>query len=77
MGLKSRTGQIDYDDGHVEQARFYYADDEPAPQYERLDPERHVTWTQDDGTIGIRRGTAVSVGASPTYSKGYDAIDWN
>jgi hypothetical protein len=77
MALKSRTGQIDYDDGRVEQARFYYADDEPEPEQEHLYSDRHVTWTEADGTIGIRRGTAVSLGASKSYSKGYDAIDWN
>jgi hypothetical protein len=75
--LRSKTGLLNYRDGSVEPARFYYGADETEPQnHTRVDPENHATWVEDDGAVGIRRGTSVSVGASPVYSKNYDTVDW-
>lgn len=66
-----------HDDGHVEHARFYYGDhEEDPPSRTHLDPAHYSTWVEDDGAVGIRRGTSVSVGASRAYSVNYDAIDW-
>jgi hypothetical protein len=74
---RSKTGLLNYRDGRVEPARFYYGEGETAPlNRTQIDPEHHATWVEDDGTIGIRRGTAVSIGASAAYSASYDAIDW-
>lgn len=42
----------------------------------RVDPNRHATWIERDGAVGIRRGTSVSVGATPVYAAAYDAVDW-
>lgn len=66
-----------HEDGRVEPARFYYDDheDDP-PSRTRLDPAHYSTWVEDDGAVGIRRGTSVSIGASPAYSANYDAVDW-
>ena len=77
--LRAKTGVLTYQDGSADRARFYYdADDEAEPQnQDRIDPENHATWTEDDGVIGIRRGTTISVGASAAYSSSYDAIDWS
>jgi hypothetical protein len=75
--LRSKTGLLNYRDGRVENARFYYGADEDAPANRmQLDPEKHATWIEHDGAVGIRRGAAVSVGASQGYSTNYDNIDW-
>ena len=75
--LRSKTGLLNHHDGRVEKARFYYGADEDAPlDRMRLDPEQHATWVEDDGTVGIRRGTSVSVGATAAYATNYDALDW-
>jgi hypothetical protein len=77
MSLRSKTGFLNHHDGRVERARFYYGPDEVAPPDRgQLDPEKHATWVEDDGTVGIRRGTSVSVGASAAYAANYDALDW-
>ncbi len=74
---RSKTGLLNSGDGSVARARFYYGDDEPGPpERARLDPERHAIWIEDDGTVGIRRGTSISIGASSAYSMNYDAVDW-
>jgi len=75
--LRAKDGILNHRDGRVERARFYYgeSEDEP-PNRARVDPENHATWIEDDGTIGIRRGTSISIGATATYSASYDAIDW-
>lgn len=75
--LRSKTGLLSHHDGHVERARFYYgADEDDPPNRTQLDPDRHATWVEDDGTVGIRRGTSVSIGAAPAYSANYDTVDW-
>lgn len=75
--LRSKTGMLSHHDGRVENARFYYGPDEDAPPHRsRLDPDRHVTWVEDDGAVGIRRGTSVSVGATAAYSANYETLDW-
>jgi len=77
LPLRSKTGLLSHHDGRVEKARFYYgADEDDPPDRARLDPDRHATWVEDDGAVGIRRGTSISVGASPAYSTKYDAVDW-
>lgn len=74
---RTKTGLLHHDDGSVEPARFYYGDHEDDPPNRmRIDPAHHSTWVESDGAVGIRRGTAVSVGASPAYSANYDAVDW-
>ncbi len=74
---QSKTGLLRHDDGRVKAARFYYGDNEPAPpDRTRVDPKQYATWIEDDGVVGIRRGTSVSVGASVTYSENYNAVDW-
>ena len=75
--LRSKTGFLSHHDGRVKKARFYYGanEDEP-PVRAQLDPDRHATWVEDDGTIGIRRGTSVSIGAAAAYAANYDAVDW-
>ena len=76
--LRSKTGRLTHQDGRVENARFYYGADEDAPlNHTQIDPERHATWVEDDGTVGIRRGTAVSIGVTAAYAENYDAVDWN
>lgn len=77
---RSKMGRLLYTDGRVEPARFYYGDHEEGPsQVTKLDSQ-YTTWTEDDGTVGIRRGAPVSagasVGASAAYSANYDALDW-
>jgi hypothetical protein len=75
--LRSKAGLLNYRDGRALPARFYYGPDEAAPQtLTQIDPERYATWTESDGAVGIRRGTSVSIGASATYSKNYDTVDW-
>ena len=75
--LRSKTGLLNYRDGRVATGRFYYgADEEAPPNRTRIDPEKHATWIEDDGAVGIRRGTAVSVGATKSYAANYDNIDW-
>lgn len=75
--LRSKTGLLRHDDGSVEGARFYYGTDEEAPpDRTRIDPKIYATWTEDDGAVGIRRGTAISVGATAAYSANYDTVDW-
>jgi hypothetical protein len=71
------SGQLSYRDGSARPARYYYGEGEDAPQdRESIDPDHHATWIEDDGVVGIRRGTTASVGASPVYSANYDALDW-
>ena len=75
--LRSKTGFLSHQDGRVAKARFYYGDDEDDPPARaQLDPDRYATWVEDDGTVGIRRGTSVSIGATPAYSANYDTVDW-
>lgn len=75
--LRSKTGLLRHDDGSVEGARFYYGEnEEPPPDRTRIDPNNYATWLEADGAVGIRRGTSVSIGASPAYSANYDALDW-
>jgi hypothetical protein len=75
--LRSKAGLLNYHDGSAAPARFYYGDDEAEPQSRaQIDSERHATWIEDDGVVGIRRGTSVSVGAGPAYSSRYDVVDW-
>lgn len=75
--LRSKTGLLRHGDGRVESARFYYGADENAPpDRAQIDPDRHATWIEHDGTIGIRRGASVSVGTAPAYAANYDALDW-
>ena len=75
--LRSKKGRLRHGDGRVNNARFYYsADEEVPPDKSQLDPEKHTTWVEHDGTIGIRRGTAISVGASYAYAVNYDNVDW-
>jgi len=70
-------GSLQHDDGTACPARFYYGDEEPVPLgRERIDPARYATWVEDDGAIGIRRGTSVMVGASRQYASKYDEVDW-
>lgn len=75
--LRSKTGVLRHQDGQEKIARFYYGDDEDAPpDRSQIDPACHATWIEADGAVGIRRGTSVSVGASPAYSANYETIDW-
>jgi hypothetical protein len=75
--LRSKTGVLQHEDGRVETARFYYgADEADPPDRTRIDPIQYATWVEDDGAVGIRRGTSVSVGATTAYSAAYDAVDW-
>ena len=77
LPLRSKTGLLNHRDGRVARARFYYgADEDGPPNPTQIDPEQHATWVEDDGTVGIRRGTSISIGATPAYSAGYDAVDW-
>jgi len=73
---RSKMGRLLHTDGRVDPARFYYGDhEEDPPQVTKLDSQ-YTTWTEDDGAIGIRRGTSISIGASAAYSANYDALDW-
>jgi len=75
--LRVKTGVLNDDDGSTERARFYYGADEAVPENRSwISAENHVTWVEEDGTVGIRRGTQISVGASAAYSANYDTIDW-
>jgi hypothetical protein len=75
--IRSKSGLLNYRDGRVDRARFYYGADEAEPQnHSEIDPEKHATWIEDDGAIGIRRGTSISIGASTAYSANYDTVDW-
>ena len=70
-------GELTHDDGTTCSARFYYGDGEPRPpNHERIDPSRYSTWIEDDGAIGIRRGTSVTIGATKQYAAKYDEVDW-
>lgn len=76
--LRAKPGFVHKNDGgSVLPARFYYGDgeDDP-PDRASLSPNDHATWIENDGAIGIRRGTTVSIGASPAYSARYDDLDW-
>ena len=75
---RSKAGLLRrHEDGSVTQARFYYGDHEQdPPDRARIDPDNYTTWIEDDGTVGIRRGTSVSIGAAATYTAHYDTIDW-
>jgi hypothetical protein len=74
---RSKTGRLYRQDGSAESARFYYGDhEEDPPPVTHIDSRHYTTWTEDDGTVGIRRGTSVSIGASPAYSANYDTLDW-
>ena len=73
----AKAGLLHHEDGSVEPARFYYGDhEEDPPNRTRIDQDHYATWVEGDGTVGIRRGTSVSVGAAVTYSANYDAVDW-
>ena len=73
---QSKTGRLHHADGSVEPARFYYgAHEEDPPHCTRVD-SRYTTWIEDDGAVGIRRGTSTSVGASASYSANYETLDW-
>lgn len=75
--LRFKTGLLCHNNGCVEQARFYYdSSEEDPPNRTRLDPANYTTWIADDGTVGIRRGTSISIGASAAYSANYDTLDW-
>lgn len=75
--LRSKTGFLNHRDGRIANARFYYGANEDAPPDRTpIDLDQHATWVEDDGTVGIRRGTSVSVGATPAYAANYDALDW-
>lgn len=77
MSLRSKSGIIDYDTGQSYPARFYYGDGESEPEGQiPVLAESHATWIEDDGVVGIRAGTSISVGASKAYSKNYDTVDW-
>ena len=72
-----KSGLLHHEDGRIDSARYYYGDHEQdPPERTRIDPESYATWIEDDGAVGIRRGTSVSVGASPAYAANYDAFDW-
>ena len=74
---RSKTGLLRREDGRALPARFYYGDHEQdPPSRARIDPKIYATWIEDDGAVGIRRGTSVSVGAAPAYSENYDTVDW-
>jgi hypothetical protein len=74
---RSKSGLLRHEDGSVEPARFYYGDQEQdPPDRTRIDPAHYATWIEDDGAVGIRRGTSISVGATAAYSANYDALDW-
>jgi len=75
--LRAKSGFVHNSDGRAAPARFYYGDgeDEP-PSRTTLNPNDHATWVEDDGAIGIRRGTTVSIGASSAYAARYDDVDW-
>lgn len=70
-----KTGLFHTED-RVDPARFYYGDQEEDPPQRIQVNSQYTTWIEDDGTVGIRRGTSVSIGASATYSANYDALDW-
>ena len=77
---RSQAGLLHFKDGSTEPARFYYSDHEdPPPPLIQVDAQ-HTTWIEDDGTVGIRRGAPISVGASvgasAAYSANYEALDW-
>ena len=75
--LRSKTGLLNHPDGRVARARFYYGTDEDAPpDRAKIDPEQHATWIEDDGAVGIRRGTSISIGATRAYSANYETVDW-
>ena len=74
---RAKSGLLHHEDGRVKAARFYYGEhEENPPSRARLDPNHYTTWIEDDGAVGIRRGTSVSIGAAPAYSASYDNIDW-
>lgn len=74
---RSKTGQLFHEDGSTTPARFYYgATEEDPPRRTHIDPVQYTTWTEDDGAVGIRRGTSISVGASAAYTANYDTLDW-
>lgn len=74
---QSKTGLLQHADGSTDRVRLYYgADEEDPPPRMPIDPENYTAWIEDDGAIGLRRGTSVSIGASPAYSANYDALDW-
>lgn len=75
--LRAKSGFVHRNDGNAAPARFYYGDGEDEPPVRtKLSPTDHATWIEDDGAIGIRRGTQVSIGATPAYSAHYDDVDW-
>jgi len=74
---RSKTGCLYHKDGSIEPARFYYGDhEEDPPHVARIDSKHYTTWIEDDGTVGIRHGSSISIGASAAYSANYDALDW-
>ena len=72
----SKSGLLYHADGRVDRARFYHGDGEPPPRRLLVDPADYATWMEVDGTVGIRRGTTVSIGATTAYSTNYDSLDW-
>ena len=73
---QSSPGYLHHRDGRVERARLYHGAGESPARHVVVDPDLYSTWTEDDGAVGIRRGTSTSVGATPTYAAKYDAVDW-
>jgi hypothetical protein len=73
---RSKAGRLHLKDGSIEPARFYYSGCEEEPLSLTQIDSRYTTWIEDDGTVGIRRGTSISVGASAAYSANYDTLDW-
>jgi hypothetical protein len=73
---RSKAGRLHFEDGSVEPARFYYSNHEEEPPPLTQVDSRYTTWIEDDGTVGIRRGTSISVGASAAYAANYDTLDW-
>lgn len=73
---RSKTGHLLRTDGRIEPARFYYGDHEEDPPQRTQVDSRYATWIEDDGTVGIRRGTSISIGASAAYSANYETLNW-
>ena len=73
---RSVLGRLDDRAGNVRPARFYFEANEAVPTQESIHAATHETWTEHDGTIGLRRGRGATVGARATYSAAYDQVDW-
>ena len=71
------NGTLHLDDGTVRPARFYIGEGERDPvEDELIDPECHATWIEDDGAIGIRRGTSVTPDALESEPGDAIEISW-